>query len=49
MVTSPSLPEFKQHLDSILRHRLRFLGFFSVEPGVGLDDPCGFLETQDIL
>lgn len=49
MVTSLNLPEFKQHLDNILRHRLGFLELFSAEPGVGLDDPDGFLETQDIL
>ena len=42
------VPEFKGRLDSALRHRLGFW-MACVEPGVGLDGPCGSLPTHDVL
>jgi len=44
---SPELLEYKERLDSTLRHRLGF-GWCCVESGVGLDDPCGSPSTWDI-
>jgi len=45
---SPEPPEFKEHLDNALRDCLNF-GWFYVEPGVALNDPCGPLSTWIIL
>jgi len=45
---STKLPEFQECLDVALRLSLLF-GCSCVELGVGLNDPCGSLPTQDIL
>lgn len=37
-----------QELDNALTYDLIFRTS-CVDPGVGVDDPCGFLPTQDIL
>ena len=34
------VPEFREHLDSALRHGFNF-GWSCVETGVGFTDPCG--------
>ena len=39
---------FKKHLYDTLSYDLIF-GCSCVEPGVGLDDSCGFFLTQNIL
>lgn len=46
MVTFPRLPEFQEGLDSTLRDRVGF--GMSAGPGIGFDDPCGSIPTQDI-
>lgn len=40
--------EFKKCLDNGLKRGLIFK-FFSVETSVGFDDPCGYIQTQNIL
>jgi len=45
----PELLEFKECLESALRCRVWILEWSFVEPGVGLNRPCGFLLTQDVL
>ena len=45
---SRELREFKERLDTTLRHRVWILGG-PVWSGVGLCDPCGFLPTQHNL
>jgi len=47
VVTAPS-PLFKKRLDDSQISGLTFR-LSCVESGVGLDDPCGSLPTQDIL
>lgn len=44
-----TLLEFKKHLDSDLRHVVWFSGRSFKDPGVKLDDHCGFLPIRDIL
>jgi len=48
-VTTPSLPEFKKHLDSAVRHRIWFFGWFFMEPGARLGEPYDSLQTHVIL
>ena len=46
VVTAPSLPEFKKCLDTWSEFIYLFFGGWSFgDPGVGFDDPCGFLPT----
>lgn len=50
MVTPPSLPELKEHLDEVLSHVIWFWFRQSCEEqGAGLDDPSGSLPTGDKL
>ena len=47
---SPTLPEFKTSLDNALKTSYSFcFRWSSVEPEVGLSDPCGSLPTLDIF
>jgi len=39
----PQVLEFKECSDTVLSHRVWIFGWSCVEPGVGLDDPCGSL------
>lgn len=49
VVTTASLPELKKRLDSAARHKVGFLGLSRAGPGAGFSDPCGSLQTQDVL
>ena len=50
VVMALSLPDFNKCLDNRVRDRVWLLGSnFTVESGVGVDDPCGSLPTWDIL
>ena len=48
-VTEPSLTICKKHLDNIHRDTVRISKLSCAGTGVGLNYPCGFLPTQDIL
>lgn len=49
VLMTPSLTEVKKCLDNTLRHTLWFLRKFCEGPGIGLEDPCGSIPTQDNL
>ncbi|KAJ7422087.1 hypothetical protein WISP_39757 [Willisornis vidua] len=51
LVTAPSLPEFKRHLDNTPRYMVWLSRTIVMcrEPGFGLTDPCGSLPAWHIL
>lgn len=48
VVITLSLLEFNKHLGKALKAYALIFGLSYVEPGVGLEDPHGFLPTWDI-
>lgn len=47
VVMTPSMSVFQKHLATLIYGHI--FRWFCVDPRIGLNDPCGSLQTQDIL